>query len=82
MGSPPPDPGQVGAVVSAQKCFLFPREASHGPSGAPTAPHRQPSPRPVVKEIQERKAFLADMEALGQGRRYRGVILTEISQVG
>ncbi|XP_036689415.1 UPF0193 protein EVG1-like isoform X1 [Balaenoptera musculus] len=34
----------------------------------------------LVKEIQERKEFLADMEALGQGRRYRGIILTEISQ--
>ncbi|XP_047642250.1 UPF0193 protein EVG1 isoform X3 [Phacochoerus africanus] len=52
-------------------------------------PVRQEAPAPeldrfeeLVKEIQERKAFLADMEALGQGRRYRGVILTEISQVG
>uniref|UniRef100_A0A8D1TMP5 Uncharacterized protein n=1 Tax=Sus scrofa TaxID=9823 RepID=A0A8D1TMP5_PIG len=50
-------------------------------------PVRQEAPAPeldrfeeLVKEIQERKAFLADMEALGQGRRYRGVILTEISQ--
>uniref|UniRef100_A0A9L0TTB9 Chromosome 28 C22orf23 homolog n=2 Tax=Equus TaxID=9789 RepID=A0A9L0TTB9_HORSE len=34
----------------------------------------------LVKEIQERKEFLADMEALGQGRQYRGVILAEISQ--
>ncbi|XP_047642249.1 UPF0193 protein EVG1 isoform X2 [Phacochoerus africanus] len=56
------------------------RRQATAPPGAPTAPHRRPSPRPVVKEIQERKAFLADMEALGQGRRYRGVILTEISQ--
>nr|XP_019608542.1 PREDICTED: UPF0193 protein EVG1 isoform X2 [Rhinolophus sinicus] len=34
----------------------------------------------LVKEIQERKEFLADMEALGQGRQYRGMILAEISQ--
>ncbi|XP_066114616.1 UPF0193 protein EVG1 [Saccopteryx bilineata] len=34
----------------------------------------------LVKEVQERKEFLADMEALGQGRQYRGIILTEISQ--
>ncbi|KAM5334709.1 UPF0193 protein EVG1 isoform 3-T3 [Glossophaga mutica] len=34
----------------------------------------------LVKEIQERKEFLADMEALGQGRQYRGIILAEISQ--
>lgn len=36
---------------------------------------------PVVKEIQDRKEFLADMEALGQAREYRGIILAEISQV-
>lgn len=41
-----------------------------------------PSLCPVVKEIQERKDFLAEMEALGRGKQYRGLILTEISQVG
>lgn len=41
-----------------------------------------PPPCLVVREIQERKEFLADMEALGQGRQYRGIILAEISQVG
>ncbi|KAK1341600.1 hypothetical protein QTO34_018015 [Cnephaeus nilssonii] len=39
-----------------------------------------PSLCPVVKEIQERKEFLAEMEALGRARQYRGIILTEISQ--
>uniref|UniRef100_A0A2K5S7B9 Chromosome 22 open reading frame 23 n=1 Tax=Cebus imitator TaxID=2715852 RepID=A0A2K5S7B9_CEBIM len=34
----------------------------------------------LVKDIQERKEFLADMEALGQGKQYRGIILSEISQ--
>nr|KAF6493899.1 hypothetical protein HJG63_001824 [Rousettus aegyptiacus] len=50
-------------------------------------PVRQESPaleldrfEELVKEIQERKEFLADMEALGQGRQYRGIILAEISQ--
>uniref|UniRef100_A0A2K6S6Z9 Chromosome 22 open reading frame 23 n=1 Tax=Saimiri boliviensis boliviensis TaxID=39432 RepID=A0A2K6S6Z9_SAIBB len=50
-------------------------------------PRRQEAPAPeqdrfeeLVKEIQERKEFLADMEALGQGKRYRGIILAEISQ--
>nr|XP_020752149.1 UPF0193 protein EVG1 isoform X1 [Odocoileus virginianus texanus] len=56
----------------------------HHPSqehGGPCCPvHGRPSPCPVVKEVQERKEFLADMEALGQGRQYRGIILTEISQ--
>lgn len=41
-----------------------------------------PSLCPVVKEIQERKDFLAEMEALGRAKQYRGLILTEISQVG
>ncbi|XP_004634662.1 UPF0193 protein EVG1 isoform X3 [Octodon degus] len=34
----------------------------------------------LVREVQERKEFLAAMEALGQGRQYHGIILTEISQ--
>ncbi|XP_028726958.1 UPF0193 protein EVG1 isoform X2 [Peromyscus leucopus] len=34
----------------------------------------------VVKEIQDRKEFLAAMEALGQGKQYRGIIMAEISQ--
>ncbi|KAM9028569.1 UPF0193 protein EVG1 isoform 3-T3 [Ara ararauna] len=34
----------------------------------------------LVNEIQERKEFLAEMEALGQGKKYRRIILTEISQ--
>ncbi|KAM8821344.1 UPF0193 protein EVG1 [Eudromia elegans] len=34
----------------------------------------------LVNEVQERKEFLAEMEALGQGKRYRAIVLTEISQ--
>ncbi|KAK4831574.1 hypothetical protein QYF61_018334 [Mycteria americana] len=34
----------------------------------------------LVNEVQERKEFLAEMEALGQGKNYRRIILTEISQ--
>ncbi|XP_020838233.1 UPF0193 protein EVG1 isoform X2 [Phascolarctos cinereus] len=38
-------------------------------------------PRPcLVKEVRERQEFLAEMQALGQGKQYRGIILTEISQ--
>nr|XP_025038349.1 UPF0193 protein EVG1 isoform X2 [Pelodiscus sinensis] len=33
-----------------------------------------------LNEIQERKEFLAEMETLGQGKQYRGIVLTEISQ--
>ncbi|XP_037016369.2 UPF0193 protein EVG1 isoform X2 [Artibeus jamaicensis] len=51
----------------------------------PVKQHKAPSPEldrfeELVKEIQERKEFLADMEALGQGRQYQGIILAEISQ--
>ncbi|KFW00716.1 UPF0193 protein EVG1, partial [Eurypyga helias] len=34
----------------------------------------------LVNEVRERKEFLAEMEALGQGKKYRGIVLTEISQ--
>ena len=35
----------------------------------------------VLQEIEERKSFLDEMEQLGQGKKYRTVIMTEISQV-
>ncbi|XP_074025205.1 UPF0193 protein EVG1 [Numenius arquata] len=34
----------------------------------------------LVNEVQERKEFLAEMEALGQGKKYQSIVLTEISQ--
>nr|XP_033789737.1 UPF0193 protein EVG1 [Geotrypetes seraphini]XP_033789738.1 UPF0193 protein EVG1 [Geotrypetes seraphini] len=34
----------------------------------------------LVNEIRERQEFLADMEALGQGKSYRTIIQTQISQ--
>ncbi|XP_061495074.1 UPF0193 protein EVG1 isoform X2 [Rhineura floridana] len=34
----------------------------------------------LVNEVQDRQKFLAEMEALGQGKLYQGIILTEISQ--
>ena len=34
----------------------------------------------VLEEIEERKEFLKEMEALGRGGEHRGKILTEISQ--
>ncbi|NXY45603.1 EVG1 protein, partial [Ceuthmochares aereus] len=34
----------------------------------------------LVNEVQERKEFLEEMEALGQGKKYRSIVLTEISQ--
>ena len=35
----------------------------------------------VQSEIDERRKFLEDMEALGQSGKYRSIIATEISQV-
>ncbi|NXF02647.1 EVG1 protein, partial [Smithornis capensis] len=34
----------------------------------------------LVNEVQERREFLAEMEALGQAKEYQGIVLTEISQ--
>ncbi|XP_053799592.1 UPF0193 protein EVG1 [Vidua chalybeata] len=34
----------------------------------------------LMNEIQERREFLEEMEALGQGKKYQGIVLTEISQ--
>ncbi|NXF86543.1 EVG1 protein, partial [Eubucco bourcierii] len=34
----------------------------------------------LVNEVQERREFLAEMEALGQGKKYQSIVLTEISQ--
>lgn len=63
----------------------YPSETMHGlgPSALPL-PGALMAPLlcAVVKEIQDRKEFLAAMEALGQGKQYRGIILAEISQVG
>ena len=35
----------------------------------------------ILKEIEERREFLEEMEALGQGKNYRTKLMTEISQV-
>ncbi|POI33104.1 hypothetical protein CIB84_003145 [Bambusicola thoracicus] len=34
----------------------------------------------LVNEVRERREFLAEMEALGQGKKYQRMIFTEISQ--
>ncbi|OXB77512.1 UNVERIFIED_CONTAM: hypothetical protein H355_015804 [Colinus virginianus] len=34
----------------------------------------------LLKEVQERREFLAEMEALGQGKKYQRIIFSEISQ--
>ena len=38
-------------------------------------------PGTVLQEIEDRKSFLDEMEALGEGKKYRTIIMTEISQV-
>ena len=59
---------------------------------APKSSLARPQPEPedgteldrfdeVLKEIDERKEFLEEMEALGQGKNYRTKLMTEISQV-
>ncbi|XP_048355549.1 UPF0193 protein EVG1 isoform X2 [Sphaerodactylus townsendi] len=34
----------------------------------------------LVKEVEDRKKFMSEMEALGHSKLYQGIILTEISQ--
>jgi hypothetical protein len=34
----------------------------------------------VLAEIEDRKQFMRDMEAVGQGQQYQNIIHTEISQ--
>lgn len=59
---------------------------------APKSSVARPQPEPeddieldrfdeILKEIEERKEFLEEMEALGQGKNYRTKLMTEISQV-
>nr|XP_003419887.1 UPF0193 protein EVG1 isoform X2 [Loxodonta africana] len=68
-----------------QNIFATGKEPGERKRKAPPVHQEEPAPdldrfEEVVKEIQERKAFLTAMEALGQGRQYRGIILAEISQ--
>ena len=34
----------------------------------------------VLQEIEERQSFLEEMERLGEGKKYKNKIVTEISQ--
>uniref|UniRef100_A0A2R9BST6 Uncharacterized protein n=1 Tax=Pan paniscus TaxID=9597 RepID=A0A2R9BST6_PANPA len=68
-----------------QNIFATGKDLEERKRKAPPARQKAPAPEldrfeELVKEIQERKEFLADMEALGQGKQYRGIILAEISQ--
>ncbi|XP_008047350.2 UPF0193 protein EVG1 [Carlito syrichta] len=68
-----------------QNIFATGKDPEKWKRKAPPARKVDPAPEldrfeELVKEIQERKEFLADMEALGQGKQYRAVILAEISQ--
>lgn len=48
-----------------------------------TLPCAHDGPSPLCSgEGNPGQEFLAAMEALGQGKQYRGIILAEISQVG
>uniref|UniRef100_A0A8D0L883 Chromosome 22 open reading frame 23 n=1 Tax=Sphenodon punctatus TaxID=8508 RepID=A0A8D0L883_SPHPU len=60
-------------------------KAEQNPQRKPVQKVEEETPEPdrfeeLVNEIQERKIFLAEMEALGQDKQYQGIILTEISQ--
>ncbi|XP_021543389.2 UPF0193 protein EVG1 isoform X1 [Neomonachus schauinslandi] len=68
-----------------QNIFATGKDSEERKRKPPPVQQEDSAPEPdrfeeLVKEIQERKEFLAGMEALGQGRQYRGIILAEISQ--
>ncbi|KAM8942727.1 UPF0193 protein EVG1 isoform 1-T1 [Lycaon pictus] len=68
-----------------QNIFATGKDLEERKRKPPPVQQKDPAPEldrfeELVKEIQERKEFLAGMEALGQGRQYRGIILAEISQ--
>ncbi|XP_020029131.1 UPF0193 protein EVG1 isoform X2 [Castor canadensis] len=68
-----------------QNIFATGKDPEEQKRKAPPVQQEDPAPEldrfeELVKEIQERKEFLAAMEALGQGKQYQGIILTEISQ--
>lgn len=68
-----------------QNIFATGKDLEERKRKPPPVQQKDPAPEldrfeELVKEIQERKEFLAGMEALGQGRQYRGIILGEISQ--
>ncbi|XP_047407590.1 UPF0193 protein EVG1 isoform X4 [Sciurus carolinensis] len=68
-----------------QSIFATGKEPPEWKKKAAPAQQKDPAPEPdrfeeLVKEIQERKEFLDAMEALGQGKKYQGIVLTEISQ--
>ncbi|XP_012493592.1 PREDICTED: UPF0193 protein EVG1 [Propithecus coquereli] len=68
-----------------QSIFATGKDPEEQKRKAPPVQQEAPAPEldrfeELVKEIQDRRDFLADMEALGQGKQYRGIILAEISQ--
>uniref|UniRef100_A0A8D2CW29 Chromosome 22 open reading frame 23 n=1 Tax=Sciurus vulgaris TaxID=55149 RepID=A0A8D2CW29_SCIVU len=68
-----------------QSIFATGKEPPEWKKKAAPVQQKDPAPEPdrfeeLVKEIQERKEFLDAMEALGQGKKYQGIVLTEISQ--
>ncbi|KAM4839324.1 UPF0193 protein EVG1 isoform X1 [Urocitellus parryii] len=70
-----------------QTIFATGKDLAEWKRKAAPVPQQDPAPEPdrfeeLVKEVQERKEFLDAMEALGQGKKYQGIILAEISQVG
>ncbi|KAM4881265.1 UPF0193 protein EVG1 isoform 2-T2 [Thomomys bottae] len=68
-----------------QNIFATGKDSEERKKKEPPVQQEEPSPEvdrfeELVKEIQDRKEFLTAMEALGQGKQYRGLILAEISQ--
>ncbi|XP_074127780.1 UPF0193 protein EVG1 isoform X4 [Sminthopsis crassicaudata] len=77
-----PLPPQRGSSPASKQFRAGPERWPGLGSSTPTCQRMSLVSSAVVKEVRERQEFLAEMQALGQGKQYRGIILTEISQVG
>ncbi|XP_074127777.1 UPF0193 protein EVG1 isoform X2 [Sminthopsis crassicaudata] len=75
-----PLPPQRGSSPASKQFRAGPERWPGLGSSTPTCQRMSLVSSAVVKEVRERQEFLAEMQALGQGKQYRGIILTEISQ--
>merc|ERR1719494_426590 len=85
---PPP-----GKMITQEDKDKFRKKMAYGDCNHPEPTSRKRVPRSdgpdedttdefdeVLRQIDERKEFLQEMEALGEGKKYRQIINTEISQ--
>ncbi|XP_029926546.1 UPF0193 protein EVG1 [Myripristis murdjan] len=68
------------ATGQEEPCAKFPKNVPADQSREVEEERKRDRHQEVLDEIEERRQFLADMTALGQGKHYHHLINTEISQ--